>query len=292
MATEKEKMIAGQLYDSLDAELVSARTHTRQMMRAINSEIDNDLRADLVKQAFGKTGKNVYVETSLSYDYGFNIHVGENFYMNFNGTFLDTCPVTIGDNCMFGPSVQIYTAVHPLNPTERNSGLEYGKPVTIGDNAWFGGGAIILPGVTLGNNVVVGSGAVVTKSFGDNVVLAGNPAKIIKTIEVDDKEAPQVAAKTGATAEEQLANLRVAIDAIDQQLAPLLANRLALSQQVGQVKKKFDLPIFNGGREAQILAKYVKDDTDVAQHFLGETFLSIIEVSKAYQQTIFQEDER
>ena len=155
MATEKEKMIAGQLYDSLDAELVSARTHTRQMMRAINSESDNDLRADLVKQAFGKTGENVYVEPSLSYDYGFNIHVGENFYMNFNGTFLDTCPVTIGDNCMFGPSVQIYTAVHPLDPTERNSGLDYGKPVTIGDNAWFGGGAIILPGVTLGNNVVV-----------------------------------------------------------------------------------------------------------------------------------------
>ena len=93
---------------------------------------------------------------------------------------LDVCPIRIGDNAMLGPNCQFLTPLHPLDPVERNSGIEYGAPITIGDNFWAGGGVTILPGVTLGDNVVVGAGAVVTKSFGDNVVLAGNPAKIIK----------------------------------------------------------------------------------------------------------------
>ena len=117
-------------------------------------------------------------------DYGFNIHIGENFYANFNCTLLDICPITIGKNCMLAPNVQLYTATHPLDPDERNTSIEYGKPITFGDNVWVGGGAIIIPGVTLGDNVVVGAGAVVTKSFPDNVVLGGNPAKIIKLLDL------------------------------------------------------------------------------------------------------------
>ena len=116
-------------------------------------------------------------------DYGSNIYVGENFYANYNCTMLDICEIHIGDNAMFGTNCQLLTPLHPLDAKERISGLEYGAPITIGDNAWFGGGVTILPGVTLGDNVVVGAGAVVTKSFGDNVVLAGNPAKIIKTLD-------------------------------------------------------------------------------------------------------------
>ena len=95
---------------------------------------------------------------------------------------LDVCPITIGDNAMIGPNCQFLTPLHPLDPDERNSGLEFGKPITIGKNFWAGGGVIVLPGVTLGDNVVVGAGAVITKSFGDNVVLAGNPARVIKEI--------------------------------------------------------------------------------------------------------------
>ncbi|OXX25946.1 sugar O-acetyltransferase, partial [Vibrio sp. V06_P1A73T115] len=111
-----------------------------------------------------------------------NIHVGENFYANFGCVILDVAEVRIGNNCFIAPQVGIYTATHPTDPIQRNSGLEYGKSVVIGHNCWIGGHATINPGVTLGNNVVVASGAVVTKSFGDNVVIGGNPAKVIKEI--------------------------------------------------------------------------------------------------------------
>ena len=93
--------------------------------------------------------------------------LGENFYSNWNLTMLDVCPIRIGDNAMIGPNCQFLTPLHPLDPQERNSGIEYGKPITIGDNFWAGGGVIVLPGVTLGNNVVAGAGAVITKSFRD-----------------------------------------------------------------------------------------------------------------------------
>lgn len=119
----------------------------------------------MLKRLFGGTKENVYVEPDFRVDYGSNIYVGENFYANFDCVILDVCEVHIGDNCMMAPGVHIYTATHPLDPVERNSGLELGKPVEIGDNVWIGGRAIINPGVKLGNNVVVASGAVVTKSF-------------------------------------------------------------------------------------------------------------------------------
>jgi maltose O-acetyltransferase len=111
------------------------------------------------------------------------MQLGENFFANFNCVILDAAKVTIGDNCMIAPQVGLYTATHPLDPVQRATGIEFAKPITIGDNCWIGGMAVINPGVTLGDNVVVASGAVVTKSFGDNVVIGGNPAKVIKEIE-------------------------------------------------------------------------------------------------------------
>ncbi|WP_269902539.1 sugar O-acetyltransferase [Rodentibacter haemolyticus] len=123
------------------------------------------------------------METGLQVDYGCNIHVGENFFTNFNCVILDVAPVRIGDNCLLVPNVQILTATHPVSAKARISGSETGKAVTIGDNCWIGAGAIINLGVTLGNNVVVASGAVVTKSFDDNVLIGGCPARVIKTLE-------------------------------------------------------------------------------------------------------------
>lgn len=135
------------------------------------------LFADLLGQSEG-----AYIEPSFRCDYGYNIYLGNNFYANFDCVMLDVCPVRIGDNCMLAPGVHIYTATHPLDATERNSGLEYGKPVTIGDNVWIGGRAVINPGVTIGDNAVIASGAVVTKDVPANAVVGGNPAKIIKMI--------------------------------------------------------------------------------------------------------------
>lgn len=123
------------------------------------------------------------MEPYIRFDYGFNTYVGENFYANFDCTILDVCEVRIGDNCMLGPRVHIYTAAHPLDPVERNSGQEFGKPVTIGNNVWVGGGAIINSGVTNGDDVVIASGAIVTRDVPDRVVVGGNPARIIKRLD-------------------------------------------------------------------------------------------------------------
>ena len=181
--TEKEKMLAGQMYDSSDPELSALRHKARRYRERVNQEMDGAKRSQLMKEWLGKTGEQLYVETPVTLDYGCHISVGERFYANFNWTVLDTCPVTIGDNAMLGPNVQFYTALHPLDAQERISGPEYGAPITIGDIVWIGGGAMILAGVTLGDNVVVGAGSVVTKSFGDNVVIAGNPARVIKKLD-------------------------------------------------------------------------------------------------------------
>ena len=132
----------------------------------------------------GSTGKLVYMEPTIRFDYGYNTHVGENFFANFDCTILDVCEVRFGDNCMLGPSVQIYTATHPLHPVERNSGEEYAKPITIGNNVWIGGNAVINPGVRVGDNAIVAAGAVVVKDVPANVVVGGNPARVIKEIEV------------------------------------------------------------------------------------------------------------
>lgn len=182
--TEKEKMIKGDMYFSADETLIKERNRARRLTRAFNNTTEDELdkRSEILKELLGKTGENIYIEPTFRCDYGYNIYVGENFYANFDCLLLDICPIKIGNNAMLAPGVHIYTATHPLNPTERNSGYEYGKPVNIGDNVWIGGRAVICPGVTIGNNVVVAAGAVVTKDVPDNVVVGGNPAKIIKEI--------------------------------------------------------------------------------------------------------------
>ncbi|OES43450.1 maltose acetyltransferase domain-containing protein [Domibacillus iocasae] len=186
MKTEKEKMLAGEMYDPADAELMKDRIEARKRTRLYNAttEEEGGLRVTMLKEWFGSTGEHVYIEPTFRCDYGYNIHVGDHFFANFDCVILDVCEVKIGRNCMMAPGVHIYTATHPLHPNERNSGREFAKPVTIGDSVWFGGGSIVNPGVTIGSNVVVASGAVVTKDVPDNVVIGGNPARVIKNIDI------------------------------------------------------------------------------------------------------------
>lgn len=186
MKTEKEKMIAGEMYNPGDPILLKDREEARRKVRIYNQtlETEGEKRKELLKDLLGSTGENIYMEPNIRFDYGYNTYVGENFYANFDCTILDVSEVRIGDNCMLAPGVQLYTATHPLHPTERNSGIEFAKPITIGDNVWIGGNAVINPGVTIGNNAVIASGAVVTKDVPDNVVVGGNPARIIKEINI------------------------------------------------------------------------------------------------------------
>jgi len=183
--TEKEKMLTSEMYNPYDKELVSERHACRLLFQEFNNlkEDEKKLRFKLLYQLIPMAGKNLFIEPPFYCDYGYNIIAGDNVFMNFNCCILDVCKVTIGNHCMFGPNVQIYTATHPLEAKARNSGREFAKPITIGNNVWIGGHALICPGVTIGDNVVIGAGAIVTKSFPDNVFIAGNPAKIIKKID-------------------------------------------------------------------------------------------------------------
>jgi maltose O-acetyltransferase len=183
--TEKEKMIAGQLYNPMDTQLVSERYQARLLINKINT-MSADVKMERDKLAYKlleNSGENLYIEPPFYCDYGNNIILGNFVYMNFNCCILDVAKVSIGDHSMLGPNVQIYTATHPLEAKARNSGREFAKPINIGHNVWIGGNAVICPGVTIGNNVVIGAGAVVTKDFPDNVFIGGNPAKIIKEID-------------------------------------------------------------------------------------------------------------
>lgn len=139
-------------------------------------------RKQLIKEIVNSIGENFVIEQPFHCDYGYFITIGENFYANYNLTILDTAEVKIGDNVFIGPNVNIYAATHPIDKERRNQNLEKGIPVSIGNSVWIGGNVTILPGVTIGDNTVVGAGSVVTKSLPANVVAAGNPCKVIKTI--------------------------------------------------------------------------------------------------------------
>lgn len=180
MRSEKEKMLAGDLYNAADEELAKEREYARNLTFEFNhtKPSDKEKRQEILKQLIMAKG-SLHIEAPFNCDYGYNIEVGENFYANYGCIILDVNKVEIGDNVLLGPNVQVYTAAHPIDPMERLTGKEYAKSVVIGNNVWIGGGAIICPGVKIGDNTVIGAGSVVTKDIPDNVVAAGNPCGII-----------------------------------------------------------------------------------------------------------------
>ncbi|TYL38636.1 acetyltransferase [Natronococcus pandeyae] len=187
MGSEKEKMLRGELYDASDPELVTERRRARELTRQYNRTPadDHERRRRLLNELFGSVGDQCQVESPFRCDYGYNVHVGENFYANFDCVVLDVCRVEIGRNCLLGPGVHIYTATHPLDASERTEGREYGNPVTIGDDVWVGGRAVLNPGVTVGDGAVVASGAVVTEDVPAEVVVQGNPATVVTELATD-----------------------------------------------------------------------------------------------------------
>jgi len=183
MPTEMEKMLAGELYDPLDLELVRARSRARDLCQDLNAtrEQDQDTRRTILRALFGRGGESVWMQPPFFCDYGSNIRLGERVFFNFNCVVLDVCPVTIGDYTLFGPAVQIYTATHPMNAELRRK-QEFAKPIEIGSDVWVGGGAIICPGVKIGSKAVIGAGSVVTRDVPDGVFAAGNPCRVIRQI--------------------------------------------------------------------------------------------------------------
>ncbi|KAJ1976460.1 hypothetical protein H4R35_002690 [Dimargaris xerosporica] len=184
MTSMKERMIAGEKYLASDPELVQDRARAYKLTKELDAVLTIDAeRKRVVKALLGKSDETSFIQPPFSCDYGYNIRVGKNFYINAFGVILDGTHIDIGDNVMMGPNVHIYTACHPLDAAERSSLWEFSKPVKIGNDVWVGGGAIILPGVTVGDRAVIGAGSVVTKDVSSDVIVGGNPAKVIKRIE-------------------------------------------------------------------------------------------------------------
>lgn len=184
MKTEKEKMLTGELYDAYVPELIAERDHAKEQMYLYNKLAPSafEERKVILQEVLGSIGNKFTIEQPFYCEFGYNIHLGENFFSNFNCVILDEAPVRFGKDVLLAPNVSIYTVNHALNADRRRAALEYARPVTIGNNVWIGGNSVILPGVTIGDDTVIGAGSVVTKNIPAGVVAAGNPCKVIRVI--------------------------------------------------------------------------------------------------------------
>jgi maltose O-acetyltransferase len=183
MKTEYQKMLAGELYDAGDKELLALRVKARELMQEYNQTLfDKAKRLTILQKLLGKAGNSIDIQTPFYCDYGCHIAVGDNFFANFNCVFLDCNYINCGNNVFLGPAVQIYAAYHPLLASERIRGPELASPVTIGDNVWIGGGTIICAGVSIGDNTTICAGSVVVRDIAANVVAVGNPCREIKKL--------------------------------------------------------------------------------------------------------------
>jgi maltose O-acetyltransferase len=184
MKTEKEKMLAGELYDALDKQLSEDRLRTRLLLKALNdsAEDQTEERLHILKALVPEAGSGLWLQPPFYCDYGYNIVTGEKVFFNFNCVVLDVMRVTIGHRTLIGPNVQIYTATHPTDHKVRASGLEFAKPITIGEDVWLGGSVVICPGVTIGDRTIIGAGSVVTRDIPSDVFAAGNPCRVIRSV--------------------------------------------------------------------------------------------------------------
>ena len=182
--SEKEKMLAGELYRAGGPELTGERQRAQRLLARYNSSASDDQagRMALLRELFGAVGEGADIQPRFHCDYGYNIRLGRNCFLNYNCVFLDCAPIEIGDDLQMAPAVQLYTAFHPLDRKTRVAGLELAHPIRIGSGVWIGGGAIVLPGVTIGDGAVIGAGSVVTRDVPEAVLVAGNPGRVIRAL--------------------------------------------------------------------------------------------------------------
>lgn len=187
MKAEQQKMLAGELYDPMAAELVAARARARKLCEVLNGtpEAKQETRRNILQELFGKGGDSVWMQPPFFCDYGSNIELGERVFFNFNCVVLDVCRVRIGDFTLFGPGAQVLTPVHPFNAALRRK-EEYARPIDIGSDVWVGAGALVLPGVRIGSRSVIGAGSVVTRDIPEGVFAAGNPCRVVREISEEE----------------------------------------------------------------------------------------------------------
>lgn len=187
--TQRERIASGRLFTDRSEGLPEERLRGKERMYDFNhtrpSEVER--RAELMQEMFGAVGKGCWIEPPVYFCYGTNVFLGNGVYANFNLSLVDDYTITIGNGVMFGPNVTIAVTGHPIDPTLRAQAYMYAFPVTIGDNVWIGSGAVICPGVTIGENSVIGAGSIVTKDIPANVIAAGNPCKVLREINEQDK---------------------------------------------------------------------------------------------------------
>lgn len=182
VASEKEKMLAGQLYRADDPELKAEQRRCHALVRAFNHEEDEAARAALLRELLGGFGEGAEIRPPLACDFGYNVTLGAGAFVNFGAVILDCAPVAIGDRAQIGPSVQLLAADHPRELAPRREGLECAAPVTLGADTWLGGGVIVCPGVTVGAGSVIGAGSVVIRDVPAGVVAAGNPCRVVREL--------------------------------------------------------------------------------------------------------------
>jgi maltose O-acetyltransferase len=185
MITEKEKMLAGEMYDATDPQLAEERRRARDLCKSLNESHDNEqeLRQRIIGELFGRAGDAIWIEPPFHCDYGSNITLGSKVFFNFNCVILDPAPVLIGSNVLFGPAVQVCTATHPMSASDRRTGREFARPIEIGSDVWIGAGAIICPGVRIGSRSVIGAGSVVTRDISADVFASGNPCRFVRQLD-------------------------------------------------------------------------------------------------------------
>jgi maltose O-acetyltransferase len=180
--SEKDKMLTGELYRASDPELVHERQRCRSVLQAFNARQDEDQRLALLEQLLGRIGCGAFIQPPFACDYGYNLSIGDNVFVNFNTVILDCASVTIGEGTQMGPGVQILAADHPRDPQVRRSLLELARPVSIGSNVWIGAAAVVLPGVSVGDDSIIGAGSVVTRDIPSGVVAVGSPCRVVRTL--------------------------------------------------------------------------------------------------------------